>query len=201
MNTDIIPILGKITFDAFWTAYPRKAGGKARAEKSFLKLSEADQYNAIMGAKHHLKNNPQWRDPSLIPHAATFLNQARWLDEIAEVKDAKERVTEASNESPAHTVWYAMTQMYGEQWIKRYGEHPTELWRKMLKDMPVERLKRGLRGALEAHGDFPPSLPKFIEYCSIRFDEQHPTALPKPRPDPAKALESLKKIKHILGVD
>lgn len=188
-----------LTFDAFWQAYPRKTGGKPKAEIKFNSLSDVDKHNAIVGARYHAENNPQWRNPTLIPHATTFLNQSRWLDEIVEDKDAKARVAEEQNKTPAHMVWSAMTQMYGEAWIKRHGERPTEIWHKMLKGMSMDRLKRGLRATLESGSEFPPSLPRFIECCAKRFDEIYPTALPKPKGDKELAFKALDEMKQILG--
>jgi hypothetical protein len=190
-----------ISFEAFWEIYPRKTGGKPNAERKFNSLSDADKYNAIAGAKHHRDNNPQWRNKALIPHATTYLNQSRWLDEIVEEKTAKDRVVENHDGSNVDLVWSAMAQMYGDSWIKRHGEKPPEIWQKMLKNLPIARLKRGLRAALDAHSDFPPSLPKFMEYCAPSFEEQYPTALPKPKGDRLKALESLEEMKKLLGVE
>ncbi len=70
-------------FSTFWTAYPRKVG-KAAAEKAFLKVEAPLQ--TLLDAVEAQKRSPQWtRDGGqFIPYPATWLNQRRWEDEIAE---------------------------------------------------------------------------------------------------------------------
>ena len=188
-----------LSFDHFWSNYPRKQD-KKRSMKLFDQLSDVDKWNAIQGVKHHASSNPQWRNPAFVPMPSTYLNQRRWEDEIAEEKDAKARVV-GRNDSPAHIVWSAMTQMYGDQWIKKHGEEPSELWRKLLKDMPEEQIKKGLRATFDQGSEFPPSLPKFAEYCKGAPALPESRMLPKPPGDPEKALEAIEEMKRILGVE
>ena len=70
-------------FSAFWAAYPRKVG-KAAAEKAFLKVEAPLQ--TLLDAVEAQKRSPRWtRDGGqFIPYPATWLNQRRWEDEIAE---------------------------------------------------------------------------------------------------------------------
>jgi hypothetical protein len=130
----------------------------------------------------------------------TILNQRRWEDEIVVHRGAKERVVENQDKSPTELVWSAMTQMYGDQWINKHGERPPEVWRRALNDMPRVRIGRGIRETLRSGSEFPPSLPKFLEYSAATFEELNPPSLPKPPGDRALALESIEKMKEILGV-
>ena len=67
-----------VSFDTFWSVYPRKAG-KTPAAKKWPKLNNTDR-DSVMA---FLAKNPyRGRDPQYIPHATTFLNQRRWEDEI-----------------------------------------------------------------------------------------------------------------------
>jgi hypothetical protein len=74
----------KELFDVFWELYPRKQA-KQRALSSWLKLRP----NATLAGKitesvkAHIGTD-QWQDAGgrYIPHAATFLNQKRWEDEV-----------------------------------------------------------------------------------------------------------------------
>jgi len=189
------------SFDTFWDNCPRKAD-KKKAETAFNKLSDVKKFNCIAGMAHHAANNPQWKDPSYIPLPTTFINGERWDDAIAIPQDAKTRVIEFENGNDTHDiVWSAMTQLFGDSWIKKHGEKPPELWRKLLKDIPKERILRGLKRCTADHREFPPSLPKFMEYTAKTFDEVYPPALPKPLGDPAIALKSLQEMKTILGVE
>lgn len=74
-------------FDAFWAAYPRRvAKGAARAAyaKSAKKASPAELLRALDEQKAHGFG----RDLVYTPHAATWLNQERWLDELAPASGA-----------------------------------------------------------------------------------------------------------------
>lgn len=69
-------------FDAFWDAYPRKAAKKA-AEDSYRKLSPDDRNAALSGLdpfKRWLRENEV--EIEFVPHAATWLNNRRWEDEL-----------------------------------------------------------------------------------------------------------------------
>jgi len=67
------------SFDAFWSAYPRKVG-KAQALKAWLKLKpNQDIIDRILD---NLRNRSDWVDQKFIPHASTYLNGARWEDEL-----------------------------------------------------------------------------------------------------------------------
>lgn len=69
-------------FDWFWEEYPRKVG-KEEARKSYNRLRPRTQetYDAVMaGLRWYVKGEWEGREPSKIPHAATWLNQRRWMD-------------------------------------------------------------------------------------------------------------------------
>lgn len=185
------------SFATFWEHYPRKAG-KPKAESAFNRLSKLDKFNAIQGAIYQMQHNPQWRDQTLIPHPSTFINQRRWEDAIA--LDAKERIIKEQGESPANMVWSAMTQMYGETWIRKFGDSPNPVWRKQLEHISIPRIRRGLARVRDEGLEHPPSLPKFVEMCARTFEELHPPGLPRPRSDEKIAMESIAEMKRILGV-
>jgi hypothetical protein len=71
-------------FDSFWSVYPRKVG-KAQARKAWDKIKPTDDVvkqiaeNIALRLKHG-----EWSDvnKTFIPHAATYLNNARWEDEV-----------------------------------------------------------------------------------------------------------------------
>jgi len=189
-----------ITFDAFWSIYPNKAN-KKKAEIAFNKLSDEKKRACIAGTIFHIANNPQWKNPQYIPLPTTYINGELWDNEITIPEDAKDRIIGFKNGSEAHdVVWSAMTQFFGTSWINKHGEHPSELWRKLLKDVSQKRILRGLRICMQDHKDNPPSLPKFLEYTAKTFDEVYPNALPKPLGDPAVALAALAEMKKGLGV-
>jgi hypothetical protein len=76
-------------FDAFWSAYPRKAA-KAAASKAFARLRADDALIAlILAAVARQSASEQWRKDGgeFIPYPATWLNGRRWED-IDAIADA-----------------------------------------------------------------------------------------------------------------
>ena len=65
-----------VIFDQFWALYPRKTS-KQLASKAFAKLSDENQQKAIANIARLYANT----EVQFVPHAATYLNQARWEDE------------------------------------------------------------------------------------------------------------------------
>lgn len=80
---DVIPVdLVERWFSLeFWPMYPRKTARKEglKAARAHLK-AESDRDDAIVGLKRQLQDF-QSRDPSKVPHAATWINGRRWEDE------------------------------------------------------------------------------------------------------------------------
>jgi hypothetical protein len=69
-------------FDEFWMLYPRKIA-KASARKAWKKLTETQQLEAAKAIANHCQ---YWKAKEtaleFIPHAATWINQERWEDEL-----------------------------------------------------------------------------------------------------------------------
>lgn len=73
-----------VAFDAFWKIYPRKTSKKV-AQRAWEKLKPDEKLiKKIMEALPNHCKLEQWvkDDGRFIPHPATWLNQARWEDEI-----------------------------------------------------------------------------------------------------------------------
>ena len=68
-------------FNEFWSHYPRKVCKKA-ARKSFDKVDVPVE--VLIDALERHKKSDQWRKDNgqFIPHPATWLNNARWEDEL-----------------------------------------------------------------------------------------------------------------------
>lgn len=71
-------------FERFWTLYPRKTN-RVAAVRAWDKLCpDLDLCRVMTVAIWAQMQTPQWRDgPEHIPHPSTWLNGARWLDEVA----------------------------------------------------------------------------------------------------------------------
>jgi hypothetical protein len=87
-------------FEEFWKLYPRKVS-KRVAQKIWERMPKDDQEAALEALPVHIK---YWRlketDTEFVPHAATWLNQGRWEDEL----DMQEK-------KPPSLPWYSDEQL------------------------------------------------------------------------------------------
>lgn len=76
-------------FERFWNAYPRKEG-KQVALKAFTKVKVG--IDVLLSAIEKQKQCDQWRKDNgqFIPHASTWLDQARWEDECFQSSQPKQ---------------------------------------------------------------------------------------------------------------
>jgi hypothetical protein len=70
-------------FEEFWKMYPKKVS-RRDAEKAWNKLDMIDRAEVVNALPNHIK---YWiatngTDKTFIPYPATWLNQARWEDEL-----------------------------------------------------------------------------------------------------------------------
>ena len=63
-------------FDQFWTTFPRKTD-KARAKRSFLRLTKNEQELAVSNIQRLYSETPA----QFVPHPSTYLNGKRWEDQ------------------------------------------------------------------------------------------------------------------------
>jgi len=71
----------QILFEEFWERYPRKTG-KGQARKAFeAAMKKATQEEVMEGLDRFLIAS-QGTEARYIPHASTWLNGERWLDEV-----------------------------------------------------------------------------------------------------------------------
>lgn len=66
-------------FERFWEAYPLKVSKKS-ARRAFSKLSGTPDVETLIAAVSRHRASRGWSE-GFIPHAATWLNGERWLDE------------------------------------------------------------------------------------------------------------------------
>jgi hypothetical protein len=85
-------------FDEFWMLYPRKVA-KASARKAWQKLTETQQLEAAKAIASHCQ---YWKAKEtaleFIPHAATWLNQERWEDELVIEEKCSKKLPLATNQ-------------------------------------------------------------------------------------------------------
>ncbi len=185
-------------FEGFWAIYPRSTN-KAKAKISFNRLSEKDKHHCLIGAKYHADNNPQWRDPTLIPHATTFINGRRWEDGLVIESKPIDRVQEKQSLSPIDSVWSAFAQMWPTIFVAKYGEKPMPVWRSQVSKLEIKYVMRGIKVACASGAAFPPSLPTFLKYCAKTFGEEtQQPKLPKPECSQEVALNAIEEMRKIL---
>jgi hypothetical protein len=94
-------------FESFWTVYPRKVG-KAQAKKAWDKLKLDDDTVRMIAENIALRiKHGEWSDANktFIPHASTYLNNARWEDEV----DATQRVAKKPDQIKKRDIHVALT--------------------------------------------------------------------------------------------
>jgi len=72
-------------FEVFWKEYPRKVS-KQKALKAFIKQGCYGKLEDILTALAKQKQTQQWQDAQYIPHPTTWINNARWEDEVTQTK-------------------------------------------------------------------------------------------------------------------
>jgi hypothetical protein len=91
-----------MTFENFWSQYPRKIG-KLTAKRSWEKLSQENQQKALEAIIEHRKYwAAKGTDWEFIPHASTWLNQERFEDELV--------IEQKENKRPP-LPWYASDEL------------------------------------------------------------------------------------------
>lgn len=75
-------------FEQFWKLYPSR-GSKGKAKKRWEALCRKNKrptWKEIKQAVQAQKESEQWQTKKYIPHASTWINQERWLDDPSEMK-------------------------------------------------------------------------------------------------------------------
>lgn len=75
-------------FGGWWAAYPRKVA-KGSAVKAYAKALRKAPADALQLAVEHFGRSMVGKDPDYIPHAATWLNGERWLDDYGSAHNGK----------------------------------------------------------------------------------------------------------------
>lgn len=84
-------------FEQFWSVYPRKVG-KANARKAWAAKVTSDQIikDIAFNVEQRILQG-EWSDVKFIPHPATYLNGARWEDDLQ--VNAQSRIPKQSKSS------------------------------------------------------------------------------------------------------
>ena len=84
----------EIGFDQFWSVYPLKVA-KQPALKAWSKLKpKGDLLKSILAdVERRVAGEWHGREKQYIPHPATYLNQRRWEDEVADKVDDEDKPT------------------------------------------------------------------------------------------------------------
>ena len=98
-------------------------------------------------------------------------------------------------------VWVAMSEAYGDGWIRKHGEKANFSWCRNLEKFSKEEIAEAVDYFQNHGGQFPPSLPDFISACRIPRDRAKgmQKRLATPEPDPELVEANLKKLKEIMA--
>lgn len=78
-------------FDSFWSLYPKKKAKKACEQKWRALKLDSHIEQILEKLKQQIENDDQWLR-GYIPDPLTYLNQARWEDEIQQSKENQEAI-------------------------------------------------------------------------------------------------------------
>ena len=107
----------KSDFDAFWNSYPKKVG-KKKSQQRFMKLQQ-DILPDLLKSLEEQKKSEQWQKKQYIPHPLTWLNGARWEDEISEMSE--EEIAKKYNEKYPDYGYFRFEKDYGEEVAEKYA--------------------------------------------------------------------------------
>jgi uncharacterized protein YdaU (DUF1376 family) len=81
--------LTNITFDQFYSAYPKKEK-RADAEKIWNKIDDCLKEKIIDDVKNRTLNHEGWKEKQYIPQPSAYLNGKRWEDEMRPYQQSKQ---------------------------------------------------------------------------------------------------------------
>jgi hypothetical protein len=96
------------SFHQFWSAYPRKVG-KGAAQKAYAKAIKKAEPDLILARLEAWKGSKGFPEPDYVPHASTWLNGERWLDQLEGEK-------------------VVMTETEKQDFLKEHQRRMEELW-------------------------------------------------------------------------
>lgn len=79
-------------FNEFWSLYPRRVS-KRTAQKAWDKETRQTAPEVILAGLRRQLPYLTSKDPQFIPHASTWINQARWEDEVQPIRSNTGRRT------------------------------------------------------------------------------------------------------------
>ena len=86
----------EMTFDTFWQLYPRHEN-KRYAERCWRKLTETEKQLALAAIHNHVRVwQAEEREHRFIPVPSTWINQARWEDELIMPKPVAHQMSQSS---------------------------------------------------------------------------------------------------------
>ena len=160
---------GEVTFDDWYNAYPKKAN-KQKARKLWDKLSDKNKHFAIVDVPKRLEQHSQWHEKTFIPAPDVYLRNHKWNDEIVTRRTLEDKQEQAEDGTPLARFWTLLRQMYGERWVRAYGDQVPFMWRKKLHDMTNREIARVLNYLAAHPAEYLPDLPLIMRIRSIGFD-------------------------------
>ena len=104
-------------------------------------------------------------------------------------------------------LWILMTEMYGHKWLKSFGEQDQGTWLRVLGNVTVEQMRRGIEIIANSGSEWPPSLPEFKAMClgmgnhKVHKSHQIFKGLAPPEPDIEMVENCLSELREIVNKD
>ena len=85
-----------MTFDLFWSLYPRRVVKRAAVKAWDKEMRNGTSPDEIINGLRRQLPHLNARDVQFIPHPSTWLNQGRWEDEIPEQATARPQMKKSA---------------------------------------------------------------------------------------------------------
>ncbi len=189
---------GEVTFDDWYSLYPKKANKKKSADL-WGKLSDKDRYLAIVDVPERTKRHSQWRDKQYIPAPDVYLRNHKWLDDIIEARTKEDEQASVEDGTGLARFWTLFKQIYGDEKVKReYGETMPWLWKKALNGITNKQIGRIINYLMNDKDERMPNLSKIqtIKRIGAGLNQK---SLPKSISTKEVALDALKEARQALN--
>ena len=67
-----------------------------------------------------------------------------------------------ARDSRATLLWTRLAEMYGQRWLRDYGDEPTETWVRAVSGLSNDQVRKALTNLAKSGNPHPPTLPEFM---------------------------------------
>ena len=116
--------------------------------------------------------------------ANEIIQAGQWAKPSEPLQCGEQKTNQRTDKFMANFV-ERMTGVYGIKWSKSYASvEAIETWSRGLSSLTNEQVAAGIRGSMERHKDWPPTLPEFLSLCKPEPQKAAHKVFPKALPEP-----------------